>query len=114
MGKPNLRMLLDDSPEVDLKDAVIHWAEDKGWQVHHCRAAWTAKGFRTPIQGHAGFTDLVLARERDGQLLFWELKSKKGEVEPAQEEWHRILAATGNPVRVLRPSDRDEIERLLL
>ncbi len=104
-------MLLDTSSERDFIDAVIHEAHQRGWFVHHDRPAWTAMGYRTAIQGEPGFPDLVLLKGE--QLLYWELKAKNGRVSPTQKAWHRRMANAGHPVRVLRPSDRDEIERML-
>ena len=61
-----------------------------------------------------GFPDLVLCRTNRFTLCpdihFWELKSQKGVISPAQREW---LDALGDLARVFRPSDLDEIEELL-
>ena len=54
--------------ESALLDAVLALAKLRGWRAHHCRAALTAKGWRTPVQGDAGFVDLVLARRTAAPL----------------------------------------------
>jgi hypothetical protein len=50
-----------------------------------------------------GFPDLVLVGTRG--LIFRELKSRTGIVEPAQREWGYALHATGHDWDVWRPSD---------
>ncbi len=108
--------------EDDLMSFVIDLAHLHGWLVHHTRPAKTAKGWRTPIQGDAGFPDLVLAR--DGIAIFAELKSEKGRVSREQRTWHDALPwrvhvpiANGQElhpvVQVWRPSDRADIEKIL-
>ena len=67
-------------PDWDPKEAVfqthiIHAARKLGWLAHHCRAApRRSGGFSTPIQGCAGFPDLVLAHTKTGFVIFAELK----------------------------------------
>ncbi len=83
-------------------DAVIEAASASGWLVAHFRPAQTEKGWRTPMQGHPGFPDLVLAR--DGVVIFAELKSEKGRVSAEQQKW---IAATHG--YLWRPSDWKQI-----
>jgi hypothetical protein len=93
--------------ESELQGAVIELAHTSGWLVHHTRAARSRKGWRTPIQGDAGFCDLVLAK--NGCVLFAELKSERGRVSPEQQAWIRALdgerqgALLPGQRRVLRP-----------
>lgn len=80
--------------EQQLLDATVDLAMRCRWAVHHCRPARTARGYRTPIQGHKGFPDLVLAR--GGVVLFRELKGydargRLGTVSPEQRDWGRQL-----------------------
>lgn len=85
--------------EEQLLKAVIEEARWRKWKVHHCRPARTQSGrWATPIQGHAGFPDLVLAR--DNRILFVELKSARGGLSSAQREWAHHL-----PLQVWRPAD---------
>ena len=52
--------------EAALQNAVIELAKLYGWKVHHTRPAQMPSGkWATPIQGHAGFPDLVLVRPPD-------------------------------------------------
>lgn len=100
--------------EAQLLEKVVALAEAKGWKVHHCRPARTERGWRTPITGHAGFPDLVLAR--DGWVIFAELKSESGRLTKQQREWIDQLANPDAPthaVEVWRPTDWPEIEEAL-
>lgn len=71
--------------EAQFQAQVVQLAKMAGWLVHAERPAQTGRGWRTPIQGHAGFFDLVLIRS--GQVLFVELKSRIGQLRPEQREW---------------------------
>jgi hypothetical protein len=79
------------------------------WLTHHCRPAWTEKGWRTPVQGDRGFPDLILVRA--GWLLAVELKRQRERLTTTQEEWRagfeELTATPGSRVRyfVWRPSD---------
>jgi hypothetical protein len=46
-------------------------------------------------------------------LLFVELKAERGEVTPAQQGWLDALSKCSVECYVWRPSDRDEIARVL-
>lgn len=80
-----------------------------GWLIHHCRPAHTDKGWRTPIQGTAGFPDLIAVR-RDWQVVA-ECKTQRGRLTTTQVGWqnaYQQLAATpGSRVLyfVWRPAD---------
>lgn len=87
--------------EEHFKDRVIQVAKARGWKVFHALPAQIRPGrYATPMQGHAGFPDLVLAR--DGQVLLRELKSETGRLSPGQKEW---LAALGEHGGLWRPGD---------
>ena len=75
--------------EAQFTTIVIEMAKALGWLVYHQRPARTAKGWRTALQGHAGFPDLVLAK--DGRVIFAELKSAKGRLSDAQKGWLEAL-----------------------
>jgi VRR-NUC domain-containing protein len=76
--------------ERELQDAVVDMATLLGWRVAHQRPGRTVNGWRTPIQGHAGFPDLVLLRPP--RLMFVELKGTRGKVDPQQALWLNGLA----------------------
>lgn len=85
--------------EDELQTMVIETAERYGWRVHHGRPAQNRNGkWLTPIQGHAGFPDLALAR--DGRVLLVELKSDVGKPSADQVLW---LEAAGDNGRLWAP-----------
>ena len=90
--------------EAALQAAVIELAKLYGWKVHHTRAVQMPSGkWSTPIQGHAGFPDLVLVRPPD--TIFVELKSAIGKTSDKQDEWIAALFEAGQEVHVWRPRD---------
>ena len=110
--------------EKDFLEAVIAYAQAKGWKCAHFRPARTNRVDKngkpvwvTPVQGGGkGFPDLVLTR--DGQLLFIEAKSEKGKPSEDQLEWLRELSkvAYSSPrvgVHVWQPSNWSAIEQVL-
>ena len=92
--------------EAAFQDAVIELARLHGWKVSHARPAWTAKGYRTAIQGDKGAPDLLLARR--GFVLHVELKSdrKDSKLTAEQAEWRDAL---GDSWRLWRPADWAEL-----
>lgn len=96
--------------ESEFQSQVIEIARLRGWKVAHFRPAQIRPGrWATPIQGDAGFPDLVLARPSDGDLIFAELKKEKGRLSAGQVAWVRTLIATGAEAYVWFPSDLPEI-----
>ena len=104
--------LRDAATEDEWKDTVVGYATLRGWLVHHDRPARTNKGYRTAIQGNAGFPDLVLTRFGE-PVLFVELKSATGALRPEQIVWRDTLIAAGAEWRLWRPSDWDEVAATL-
>ena len=100
--------LLNTASEADLQAFIVDYARLNGWLVHHTRPARTSKGWKTPIQGDAGYPDLTLAR--NGEVLFLELKSAKGRIRPEQQTW---INAMGDRVHVVRPQDLEWVKNVL-
>lgn len=103
--------------EQEFTDAVIALFQEHGWLVHHDRPARTEKGWRTAVQGDAGFPDIVAAK--DGWVVFAELKSGGGRVTASQDAWLTAIGVTHNEkyeftheVAVWQPSDWLVIERI--
>lgn len=94
--------------EEDLQARILQAAELYGWRAAHFRPARTAKGWRTPMSGHPGLPDLVLAR--DGVVLLAELKSRRGQPTDDQKLW---LDALGAHARLWRPADWPAIQNEL-
>ena len=90
--------------EKQLQAAVVRLAQIQQWKVYHTYDS---------RRSEPGFPDLVLAR--DDQLMFVELKSAKGKVTEAQEQWLRALVKGGAIADVWRPDDwhNGTIERVL-
>lgn len=85
--------------EREFQSQVIQLASMYGWRVCHFRPARMAGGeWRTPIEGHPGFPDLVLARS--GRVIFAELKLDGQEPTFDQQRW---LCALGQQAVVWRP-----------
>lgn len=97
--------------ERDFLGQVIDLARLCGWLVHHQRPARTAQGWRSAVQGHKGFPDLVLVR--GPYVLFVELKTDSGKTTPEQEDWLARLKAAGAWACVWRPGDWQTIEWVL-
>ena len=71
---------------------MIDLARLCGWRVHHTRPALTRRGrWLTPIQGDAGFPDLVLCRPP--RVIFAELKRVGARPTAAQRGWLDALHA---------------------
>lgn len=94
--------------EDQFQASVIEAAQWYGWVIHHGRPARTAKGWRTAVQGVAGFPDLVLARR--GRVILAELKTDRAQPTLNQRHWLTELGTNG---RLWRPADWPEILREL-
>jgi len=100
--------------EDSLLRSIIAEAQLRGWLVYHARPARTKDGrWVTPMQGDAGFPDLVLVRKP--RVLFIEVKSERGKVSPEQWCWVHELDACwpGAEMYVIFPHDRDRISAIL-
>ncbi len=95
--------------EAQFQRRVIEMARWNGWMVHHVRPALRQSGrVSTPVQGHIGAPDLLLAR--DGTVIAAELKSDAGRLRPEQRQWLDHLGVHGC---VWRPRDSDEVQARL-
>lgn len=99
----NSALLARHITEDDLLGNVIRAARIHGWLVHHCRAARTADGWRTPVQGNRGFPDLVLVKP--GRLILAELKAQRGRLAAEQVVWRGVLELGPAEVYEWRPAD---------
>lgn len=106
--------------EKQFEAALVQYAKLAGWRVFH---PFDSR------RSEAGWPDLTLVR--DGQLVFAELKTERGKLSTAQEEWIEALCEVeqadvahlaGLPsglyrphvqVYVWRPSSWPEIEKVL-
>jgi hypothetical protein len=72
-----------------------------GWRHFH---AFNSR--RSP----SGYPDLTLVRDR---VVWVELKSETGKPSAAQRAWLETLEAAGGEVYIWRPSDLEEVGRVL-
>ena len=102
--------------ERELQSAVIEMAKLLGWRVMHTRPARMLDGrWRTPLQGHEGFPDLVLLGRRGCSSC--ELKSEKGKLTQEQALWLNGFRASGPAIETYewKPKhwESGEIEEVL-
>jgi len=94
-------------------DQVVQLAMICGWRVCHFRPAKTARGYRTAIQGHKGFPDIVAAK--NGRIIFAELKVGRNRPSDDQVEWLAALQcqhASRTEVYVWYPHHWPQIKRI--
>lgn len=97
------------------EDGFLGWVIDQAhwlhWTVAHFRPCQTGRGWRTAVQADgAGFPDLVLVRDR---VLYAEVKSAGGRLEPEQRAWRDRIVAAGGEWHLWRPDQREWITSLL-
>ena len=108
------------TPEADLQRALVqalHLTLPRSAIIHHCANEVTEAGPRgakhqailVGMGVHPGFADLVVLC--DGRVLFLELKSLKGQLSPAQEEFRDAVLAQGFGWALVRSLD-DALEAL--
>ena len=92
---------------------VVDLARWSGWLVFHPLTAMNKAGrYATFTHGDIGYPDLTMVR--NGQVVFAELKAKRGVTSDEQDEWLRRLGECDYvSTYVWRPSDWDEIEKVL-
>ncbi len=100
------------------------WVEDLmhrfGYTLAHFRPARTEKGWRTPVSCDGkDFPDYICVgpelRDGNRRHLVIEIKSEDGEIRPGQVAWLDLFnAVEGTEVFLLRPSDRDEFEQIVV
>lgn len=103
--------LYNQIPERVFTAQIIQLAKAFGWRVNHQRPAMTKQGWRTAISGDAGFPDLVMLRS--GRAIMAELKSAKGKLTMEQEVWLEWAKNANLEAYCWRPSDIDQIEKIL-
>lgn len=102
--------------EADFQEHIIGIAHENGWRVAHFRPVRIQRAngsvyYATPVAADGeGFPDLVLVRDR---VLFVEVKRENGILEPLQKEWMKALLTGGAEHFTWRPSDLDNIRRIL-
>jgi hypothetical protein len=105
--------------EREFKNAVVAFARDLGWLVHHDLPSQRANGsWATATQGDSGFPDLVLVHPGDSarkpMVVFAELKTQRGKTTASQEQWLTALRASGQMAFIWRPSEMSAICQMLV
>ena len=98
--------------ERELTDLVVSLCDEGGWLCHHDRPARTDKGWRTSIQGDAGFPDVIALR--GNRLLVAELKHGRNKPTDQQSLWlEAFRQIPGAEVYLFRTGDEDAIREVL-
>jgi len=87
--------------EKTFQRAVVDLATWNGWKVH-----WVWNSRHSP----AGWPDIFAVR--GARMVALELKTERGRITAAQEDWILTLKAAGVEAFFARPSEWDMIERL--
>jgi len=97
-----------------LQDMIVEAAHPLGYKAAHFRGGLRKDGsYRTPVQYDAkGFPDLILVKGTLG--IAFECKAEDEKVSAAQDEWIRWWREVGFIAYVVRPSDWDEIVKILM
>ena len=95
-------MTIPPETEAQFQRRVVQLLETTGHLVYHTHDS---------RRSAPGFPDLVAARP-GSSALFLELKTDKGKVSTAQQEWIDILRCGPNSAHIVRPRDWDLIVRL--
>ena len=84
--------------------------------IYHNRPAQNSTGkWRTALQGHAGFPDLVLVHPAAHLVWFVEIKRKPNKLAPEQLVWGTALAGAGADYRVVWvPEELDDFCQTLV
>jgi len=101
--------------ESEFQQQVIDLGYYCGFRVAHFRPAMKADGtWVTPVSADgAGFPDLCIVNAERKRVIWFEVKSEDGELSPEQYEWLYELQMAGQEAYLIKPSDWDEIVKLL-
>lgn len=97
-------LFADTLSEKDWQRTVTELATARGWRWYH---PYDSR------KSQSGFPDLTLVHAGFGRLIFAELKTESGKESADQLNWLDDLRATKAEVYVWRPSDWEEVKRVL-
>lgn len=102
--------------EAEFQRIILTLFRTYGWTVAHfgntVKYVRRGNSYKViPDKNAAGFPDIVATRK--GRLIFAELKREDGIVSKSQQTWLDALALTGAEVFVWRPSQLEEINRII-
>ncbi len=96
-------LLLQSIREKDFQQQIIEIASAYGWLVYHTYDS---------RRSQPGYPDLTLVHPTYGFIVA-ELKTEKGRLRPAQQQWIAALQANGVECYIWRPRDLDFISKRL-
>lgn len=88
--------------EKEFHRTVAAFLRARGFRVYHTRYS---------LGSDPGYPDITAVGH--GTVLWLELKNERGRVTQAQEDWIVELQMAGQHARVVRPSDWDDLVRLV-
>ena len=102
--------------EADFQKMVVDMAHRLGWKTFAVRRSAAVSAETGKVVSYVtseGWPDLVLVK--GDKIIFWELKSDTGLLEPKQHEWLTALEAveTVHQVGCVRPRDWAEVKATL-
>ena len=99
--------------ERQLQTAVMDAMRHFGWSYTHFRPGMTKHGWKTPLEGDAGWPDIYAVRVERAVAI--ELKSDIGQLTLNQAQWLARLRRAGTETYLWRPSHwfSGEIEKTL-
>lgn len=106
-------MTISAAPERVWQEQVIELAHILGWRHLHVRRSIGKGNAWVTATNVKGWPDLVLWSERQQRVLYVELKKEGGRLTLEQREVLASLAAAGCETWVWRPSDLDDVQRIL-
>ncbi len=105
--------------EAQFQTRLILHARALNYEIyHHTTAGGKCRQCGARVTGgrivtSKGWPDLVIARADPPRMIIAELKSQTGRMRPDQHKWRRILEANGAEYFLWRPSDWEDITRIL-
>jgi hypothetical protein len=115
MTKARLLAAVPEQSEQVFQSGVLEYAGLQGWRAMHIADSrrQVTRGGKTQWIGDglaAGWPDLTLVRER---LIVAELKAESGRLSVKQREWIDALKWAGVETDCWKPSDWEDIQRIL-
>lgn len=104
MDPDTQRLIYEAVTEKEFQDTVVQELRLYGFEVFH--------DFDSR-RNQAGFPDVVAVHRDTGVTAFYELKTEKGKLRPAQQVWLDALSRR-NRAKVVRPSEWDAEVKLLV
>jgi hypothetical protein len=99
--------------EEEWQGQILDLAHLLGWRHMHARRSIGRGGKWTTATNVTGWPDLTMWHEKQHRVMFVELKTETGKLDPEQIEVLNSLSRAGQEIYVWRPSMFDEIRKVL-